>query len=388
MNQVIYQIILLGCEHELLNKVREEIKTAFARINLPPKSCSFFTVRDMDKCKFGKFPTIALYFADSKVDSCGQELKKLKDEVVTIIPIVPNFDSASSLLPDDLKEINAACVSNPDDSCAISNLLNLVLSNLGLLIKEKNVFISYKRKDCEVMANQLYSRLLLDGYNVFLDTKSLVAGVNFQHSLMHRLADSFVLLLLNSEHFFDEDSKWTLEEYLTAQELQLGICGITLPKGKYDRTFSFHDIYDLQEGDFTDLNNLTLKDEALDCLSNHVSYIYARLYESRKQAVVNTFVGYLNKNSIPYQLEHDGTIRISSSKQTCIVVPLIGIPKSWNYYVSDMEYRLKNKIPVYILYNNQYVLEEWLNHLNWLERKSGINPIDINNSQLWINENL
>lgn len=112
------------------------------------------------------------------------------------------------------------------------------------------------------------------------------------------------------------------------------------------------------------------------------------MYESRKQALVNSFTESLRKQRIVFVQQTDGTLFISTPKLSCKVIPLIGIPKSWDYYVTDIKRHNNKDIPVYLLYNNQCILDEWLKHLAWLEEKSGVHSININDSLIWIQKNL
>lgn len=383
-----YQILLLGCNNELLLMVRLRLEKALNDMQITDESYKFINTENFEVESLGVNPTIALYFTDdANSDKDVDLISILKRHSIFIIPIVDSFDNAGLLLPDGLKEINAARVVDKNDENGIIEVVNHVLSNLGLMTKERNVFISYKRVDSQTLAHQLYDKFLLAGYSVFLDTENLSAGVNFQKSLRHRLADSFVLILLNSEHFFDSESKWTLEEYHVAQSLQIGICSIMMPTAKVKRDFNFSDFLRIEPFDFTDNKNI-LKEQKVNEIVLHVKSIYARLYESRKKALVNAFTENLRKNNISFSLQIDGTILIESSKQRCRVIPLIGIPKSWDYYVSDVKRVKGNGLPVYLLYNNQCILDEWLEHLVWLENKSGIQTINANENQSWIQTNL
>ena len=385
----IYQILLLGCNKELLPVVRSKLEKSLNDMQITDESYKFINTETFEEVSLGVNPTIALYFtSDVNSDKDINLISTLKKHSIFIIPIVDSFDNAGLLLPDSLKEINAARVVDKNDEEGIMEVINHVLSNLGLLTKERNVFISYKRVDSQILAHQLYDKFLLAGYSVFLDTESLSAGVNFQKSLRHRLADSFVLVLLNSEHFFDKESKWTLEEYHVAQSLQIGICSIMMPSVKVKRDLNFSDFLRLEPFDFTDNNIKILKEQKVNEIVLHVKSIYARLYESRKKALVNAFTENLRKNHISFSLQIDGSILIESSKQRCRVIPLIGIPKSWDYYVSDIKRAKGNGQPVYLLYNNQCILDEWLEHLSWLENKSGIRAINVNENQSWIQTNL
>lgn len=380
----IYQILLLGEQQELTSVVQSHLETMLQGMQISKLSYRILFSKDFHKVSLGINPTVALYFTGDK-EKVTSIISELKSKSVVIIPIVDSFDNAAHLLPEILKEINGAPVKDTKDTNGINEVCNHVLTNLGLLTRDRNVFISYKRIDTKQLANQLYNEFMHSGYNVFLDTESLSMGVNFQKSLRHRLADSFVLVLLNSEHFFDANSKWTLEEYNTAQQLQIGICSIMMPNVSINRKLNFSDFVRLEESDFV---GVSLKDLKLEELVLHIKSIYARLYESRKQSLTNAFTAHLQKRHINFVQEIDGTLSVTSSKLSCKIIPLIGIPKSWDYYVSDLKQQKNNGKPVFLLYNDQCILDEWLKHLSWLEEKSGVHTININESSPWIQTNL
>lgn len=383
-----YHILFLGKTSKLSAVIQDCMVKALHDMQITEDTYKLMSAKDFEITSLGINPTVALYFTSKdKTLDIGLVSELLKKAVV-VIPIVDSFDNAVNLLPDCLKEINAAPVVSEYDTDGITKVVNHVLSNLGLLTRERNVFISYKRKDCQIVANQLYDKFLHAGYNVFLDTESLSAGVNFQESLRHRLADSFVLILLNSEHFFDANSKWTLEEYNLAQNLKIGICSVLLPGVDIRREFNFSDFLRLESSDFTDVENKQLKESKIDEIVLYIKSIYARLFVSRKQALVNSFTENLRKQRIDFIQQIDGTLSISSYKLTCKVIPLVGIPKSWDYYVTDIKQHNNKDIPVFLLYNDQCILDEWLRHLAWLEDKSGIQAINVNDNLSWIQANL
>lgn len=384
-----YQIIILGENKELLPSVLSKLENVLHDMQITKANYQIVYSDAFDECSLGINPTVALYFTnETGSDKDCDVVSILKKHSVVIIPIVDSFDNASRLLPECLKEINAARIADKDDENGITETINHVLCNIGLLTKERNIFISYKRIDCQALANQLYDKFLQAGFTVFLDTESLSAGVNFQKMLRHRLADSFVLLLLNSEHFFDENSKWTLEEYNIAQSLRIGICSIMMPSVVIKREFNFSDFLRLDNNDFISDDKNRITEEKLENVVLYIKSIYARLYESRKKALVNAFTNNLRKSDIHFVQNIDASILIKSSKLTCKVIPLTGIPKSWDYYVSYSKKQENDNCEVYLLYNDQCILEEWLKHLTWLEDKSGIHAINVNNNLSWIQANL
>lgn len=384
MKNSVYQIILLGGQHELCASVQAHLENAMVGVQLSKENFRFLRSEDFDELSLGINPTIALYFATRDFNREISIIKALEAKSVIIIPIVDSFDNAK-WLPSCLSEINAKCISGKEDGQGMAELANLVLSDLGLLTNDRNVFISYKRLDCKELANQLYDNFLQAGYTVFLDTESLSAGVNFQKSLRHRLTDSFVLVLLYSQHFFDKESKWTMEEYKLAQELKLGICSILMPGVDVNRNLSFTDVIHLDREDF--MGNILNKAKASDVVL-HITSIYARLFQSRKLSLVNAFTENLKKQKVIFFQDVDGTISILSPKLRCKVIPLIGVPKSWDYYMSDIKQQKEQGKLVFLLYNNQCILDTWLDHLAWLEKKTNIHTINVNDNLSWIQENL
>ena len=107
------------------------------------------------------------------------------------------------------------------DSDPIEKLKNFVLRYFGLLDVNRKIFISYKRDDCEGLAKKLYDELNKKNFVPFLDSYVIEPGVIFQDYLKHELADSELMVFINSKDY--EQSKWCKEELTAASELQVGI---------------------------------------------------------------------------------------------------------------------------------------------------------------------
>ena len=100
-------------------------------------------------------------------------------------------------------------------------ITNLVLENLGLLRRTRRLFISYRRSNSSHEALQLRHELDARGYDVFLDTHSVPRGDDFQEVLWHRLADSDVVVMLDTPGFMT--SRWTKEELAQAEAMTIGM---------------------------------------------------------------------------------------------------------------------------------------------------------------------
>ena len=176
-----------------------------------------------------------------------------------------------------------------------------------------------------------------------------------------------------------------MEEYKLAQDLKLGICSVLLPGVDVNRNLSFTDVIHLDREDF--MGNILTKAKVSDVVL-HITSVYARLFQSRKLSLVNAFTENLKKHTVNFLQDVDGTISILSPKLSCKVIPLIGVPKSWDYYMSDIKQQKEQGKSVFLLYNNQCILDTWLAHLAWLEEKTNIHTINVNDNLSWIQENL
>ena len=65
------------------------------------------------------------------------------------------------------------------------------------------------------------------GYDTFLDTSSVPKGDDFQSVLTHRLLDSDVMVVLDTEHFLD--SRWTKFELAEAAAMGVGLLRVVWP---------------------------------------------------------------------------------------------------------------------------------------------------------------
>ena len=101
------------------------------------------------------------------------------------------------------------------------------VSYTHLDVYKRQVFLSYKRDESAAAAVQLFAELSARQYEVFLDTHSIAAGVDFQESLWHSLCDVDVLLMLDSPNYFA--SRWTAAEYGRALAKGIGVLRVEWP---------------------------------------------------------------------------------------------------------------------------------------------------------------
>ena len=143
---------------------------------------------------------------------------------VSILPIV-DPDGAGDIrrqLPDRIAHLNAAFWPG-DGTQAATTLLEM----LGLVEKERKIFISYRRSETSALAVQLHTALVQHRFDVFLDRFAVEPGVDFQHRLEEDLGDKAFVLVLESPEL--RDSRWVRHEIAYAHSRRIELLALTLP---------------------------------------------------------------------------------------------------------------------------------------------------------------
>ena len=143
---------------------------------------------------------------------------------VSILPVVGPDRPAdvSGQLPDRIAHLNAAIWEG--DGAGVATLL---LEMLGLVERERKIFISYRRSETSVLAVQLHTELVQRRFDVFLDRFAVPPGVDFQRRLDEDLGDKAFVLLLESPDL--RHSPWVRHEILYAHRRRIEILALTLP---------------------------------------------------------------------------------------------------------------------------------------------------------------
>ena len=152
-------------------------------------------------------------------------LKTLADRSVPIVTCVSRVTNVGAELPEPLRKLNAAArelEESPGSKVFVPNALvsGDVLRWLGLIREERQAFISYRRAESVGVAHQLFHVLTDRGYRVFLDTASVERAVPFQQVLHDRLADTDLIVLLDSPTVLN--SQWVREELDVVRQARAG----------------------------------------------------------------------------------------------------------------------------------------------------------------------
>lgn len=102
--------------------------------------------------------------------------------------------------------------------------------------KDFDIFISYSRKDTEIVAT-LVSSLKTLGYSVWMDTQGVHAGELFKSKIVSAIEKCQMVLFFSSKA--SNESKWTAQEIAIAADEGLEIIPIRLDDSEYMKSVKF-----------------------------------------------------------------------------------------------------------------------------------------------------
>jgi hypothetical protein len=189
----------------------------------------------------------AVYFggAFSEPDSL-EALTALVHGNHPVIPVVEDLKTFSSNVPPILRSANgmARGAAGPNLEALAAALLECV----GLLRRQRRVFVSYRRIEAANAALQLHDALGSRGFDVFLDAYDVRPADDFQAIVWHRLCDSDVMVMLDTPGYFG--SRWTAAEIGRALAKKIAVLGVVWPDDQPERVTQLREPIFLQNTDF------------------------------------------------------------------------------------------------------------------------------------------
>lgn len=288
------------------------------------------------------------------------------------IPVI--FDKDEEL-HDSIKHINAFVYNKECKESSNEQLCNVILEKLGIIRNTKNVFISYKREDTSDLANEIWKRLVVEGYTVFLDKKRIDIGVDFMDRIRYAIADADVFILLDSPGYFS--SVYTKKEMYAACLSRVPIIMLTKKNAKKAEKYDF--IYQYLK------SNSKVSDAECLCLIEKIREIQERTHVyrlSKLRTKFNRFEG--NKEILLSNLY----IPQKGDKEICSIRAIYGIPKT-----TDLEAIQKDefnpKVKVAAIYDDLCLPKSCYEHVEWLNNEMrGIELIKMSNMQEEIEQKL
>lgn len=369
MAKALYQLLVLGRADQRSNRIIARIQMRLGELGLSAETMEVLAEVDVSH-RDASLPAVALFVGyDGASDSMHPALDLLVDDSITIITLVSDLERVSSELPECLRHINALATT-PNKN--INRVVSLVLESFRLLRRERRLFISYRRADSEGVANQLYDALDSHGFDVFIDTRTVPPAVDFQDELWHRLADTDVVVLLDTKGF--RGSRWTTEELARANATNIQILHLLWPEQLEDPSSGFSFFHPLVSEDFVSTETIgkesRLVEEVVTAICDHAEQLRARAIAARHNYLVDSFCDNARDRGFVPSVQPERWISIEVAPgSTLAVVPTVGVPNSLsiNQTFDAISQAGGGTGGVWVLYDSRGLLASWLRHLDWLD---------------------
>lgn len=305
----------------------------------------------------------AVYFGGSHLIDIDIA-KLIYAESVPIIPVVKHLDQFSNCIPDFLKATNGYCLNAQDPE--MKELASLLMECVGLLRRQRRVFVSYRRIESRDAALQIHDLLIGKGFDVFLDTHDIRPGEPFQDILWHKLCDSDVLIMLDTPTYFE--SKWTREEIGRARAKEIHVLRVVWPNHEPNK------MADLSETIY--LNSDDLESNIGPLTTKKIDEIALKLESIRSRSIAARYMSITGR--LRADVERIGAKFEGVGAHRAIAVRLIDDRKIWLYPVvgvptaetlNDIAIKAKsniNEVPV-LVYDDIGIRKSWSDHLQWLD---------------------
>ena len=389
MKNYCYQLIILGNDFGIQKAIINSLKDKVEEIGINFNHFRIINDKNFDEYTDAS-PSFCIYLGRNEENKQFADvglLEKVVVDAALVLPIVQgSLDSFNQCVPEIISTYNGLAVSEQDKDVKVEKVANNILEAFSLLRKNRRVFISYKRDESTSVAIQLYEALERSGFDVFLDTHNIRPSEPFQDELWHRMADSDVVVLLNTSNFLG--SKWTTKELATANKLLLGMVVVSWPehsiKHHKDAEISFP--IELKANDFNNKNE-RLNSNVVDEIIKNVESIRARTLAARRDNLISNFMKMAKSKGCNPQLDSYKIISMTKNDEEIVLVPAVGIPNSLNYESSSIfieEIRNKKYEHVYILFDETCIRDYWLKHLKWLDSSLAVETLSILRVQKWL----
>ena len=300
--------------------------------------------------------TVAVFLGSTPTPAfSGEWLMRLG---VPVIPVVTRITNAGAELPASIGHLNAMATSGANSADAIAAAM---LECLGLLPKQRRVFVSYVRKEATPIALQLFAELGKRQFQVFIDTHDIRPGEDFQAALWHKLCDSDVMIMIDSKGYFD--SRWTREEFGRAAVKKASILRLGMPGVVPSASVSVTQSFDLDSSEITTTRRLRAAvldrvcDEVERLRSESIAVRHANLVGSVTRAIADLkglTLASGSLRSVEVKLPRGRDIRIYTA---------LGVPTA--QVLNDIAEHAQKKDAA-IVYDQLGIHTQWLRHKQWL----------------------
>lgn len=284
---------------------------------------------------------------------------------VPIIPTVGPSGDFGAQIPDFLRASNG--LRRRADDPELIELAVALLECVGLLRRQRRVFVSYRRVESRAAALQLHDLLTARGFDVFLDTHDIRPGDPFQDVLWHRLCDSDVMVMLDTPTYFD--SKWTRQEIGRARAKEIHVLRVVWPEHKPSKLTDLAETIYLEPAELEGADGPIVA-KAADDIVLAVERLRSRSIASRYMSITGRLRADVEK--IGATVEGIGahraiTVRLLDERRIW-AYPVVGIPTAEILNdIAEKAHRADQRETPVLVYDHIGIRDAWSVHLKWLD---------------------
>lgn len=307
--------------------------------------------------------SVAVFFGG--VAAPAANVAELMRRAVPVIPVVSKLSKVPQEIPELLQSLNCLDLR----SGGIQRVATAMLECVGLLPKQRRVFLSYRRDEATQVALQLFETLSAKLFDVFLDTHKIGVAEEFQAMLWHNLCDSDVLVMLDTKEYFG--SRWTSAEFGRALAKGVSVLRIGWPGIKASRTTETAKHIELTPEQI-DPDTGKLVDEVLDSICSTLESLRVESHATRNVTMVSKLrndIEQIHGEIIGIGAHKAVQIRLANGSEV-VVYPTVGIPTSTTLHDASTN---SPDQTVAVLYDHIGIHRPWITHLEWLG--SHIRPV-------------
>lgn len=374
-----YQVVLLG-DSAFLRSVhpvlQQQLEEKLAELSIGSMLVSLLVSEDAPEIDYS-LPAVGLYFGGEawkeSFEADSPVLQALLDKGITVLPVINGSDRFRPNVPESLHPVNAMRLEHETPEDRLAPVLNFILQEFHLLRHHRKVFISYCREDALTQAMHLYGTLSAHGFNVFLDTHSIGKGVNFQKELEHQLMDADIMVALHTDNYMSRE--WVQRELQEAGVLQIGVVELqcTGQNGQAGKRMpaTLGQPIRMEKQDL--LCPLRYR-QVEEKIALAIERFLARSLQARISNLMGPFINWLKNGNVPYTVHPSHVVLAEGEDEKVLFVPAAGIPDA--KVMDDARRRIREclredtgerETRVCLIYDNLYIKERWMEHLQWLD---------------------
>ena len=284
---------------------------------------------------------------------------------VPIIPVVKSLEQFSNYIPEFLQPTNGYCLNGQDPE--MKELAALMMECVGLLRRQRRVFVSYRRTESRDAALQMHDLLIEKGFDVFLDTHDIRPGEPFQDVLWHKLCDSDVLIMLDTPTYFE--SRWTREEIGRARAKEIHVLRVIWPNHEPNKMTDLSETIYLSSEDLeNDIGPLTIG--KIDEIALKVEIIRSRSIAARYRSITGRLRADVERIGASFEgvgAHRAIAIRLFDDRKIWLY-PVVGVPtaETLNDIAIKAQSNANKEVPV-LVYDDIGIRKAWSDHLQWLD---------------------